>query len=90
MNFPNLSRQLAAQAWCKPTTAKTVMDPVLAEAFAEILDEQMSQPSLGCATTKQLLDEIAARVDLTYSTVFSERIETKTPLTNTERKNAKT
>ena len=32
------ARGIAAQAWCTPTTEKIVMDPVLAEAFAEILD----------------------------------------------------
>ena len=33
------SRQRAAQAWCKPNTVKTVMNPELAEEFAQILDE---------------------------------------------------
>ena len=33
------SLQLAAQAWCTPETEKKVMDPVLAEAFANILDK---------------------------------------------------
>jgi predicted transcriptional regulator len=45
------------------------MSPPLAEAFAEILDEIWSQPWLGNATTKQLLEEIEARVDLDYKTV---------------------
>lgn len=31
--------QLAATAWCAETTRNTVMDGVLAEAFAEILDD---------------------------------------------------
>jgi hypothetical protein len=31
--------QKAAQAWCRSTTSKKVMDPDLAEAFAEIIDE---------------------------------------------------
>lgn len=34
------SIEKAAQAWCKPTTEHLVMVPELAEAFAEILDEQ--------------------------------------------------
>ncbi len=29
----------AAQAWCKPTTETKIMDPELAEAFAEVIDE---------------------------------------------------
>ena len=32
------SRGLAAQAWCDPRTSCIVMDPVLAEVFAEMLD----------------------------------------------------
>jgi len=33
------ARRKAAQAWCRPTTSAKVMDPILAEAFAEIVDE---------------------------------------------------
>lgn len=64
-----LARTKAAQAWCQPTTQHIEMDVELGEAFVEILDEVLSQPWLGNATTKQLLDEIAARVDLDYRTV---------------------
>lgn len=32
------ARELAAQAWCKETTKNKVMDPVLCEAFTEILE----------------------------------------------------
>jgi len=32
------SRGLAAQCWCDPRTSGTVMDPTLAEVFAEMLD----------------------------------------------------
>ena len=32
--------QRAAQAWCTETTKKKTMDPVLAEAIANILDEE--------------------------------------------------
>lgn len=39
------SREKAAQAWCKPTTSHKVMDPELADAFAEVLDEIWSQPT---------------------------------------------
>ena len=31
------ARQLAAQAWCEPTTSKKIMDVELAEEFAKIL-----------------------------------------------------
>ena len=33
----------AAQAWCFEATKYTTMDPVLAEAFAEILDEEWAR-----------------------------------------------
>lgn len=75
MNFPNLSRELAASVWTKEDTKSKVMDVDLAEAFAEILDAEMSKPNLGCATTGQMLDEIKARVDCNYSTVFAEKVE---------------
>lgn len=64
-----LSREKAAQAWCKPTTSNKTMDAELAEAFAEILDEIWSRPWLGNATTGEMLDEIKARVDCNYRTV---------------------
>lgn len=70
LNFPNLSISLASKAWCDSRTSHKVMDVELAEVFSEILDEEMSKPNLGCATTRQLLDEVKARVDLDYSTVF--------------------
>jgi hypothetical protein len=70
-----LSMEKAAQAWCTPKTEKHVMDVEVAEAFAEILDEECSQPRLGCATTGQLLDELRARIEvdgkLGYRTVDS-------------------
>ena len=75
LNFPNLSTKLAAGAWCDSRTAKTVMDVVLCEVFAEILDAEMSKPNLGCATTGQILDELRARSNLEYSTVFHEQCD---------------
>ena len=63
------SRQQAAQAWCDPRASHLEMDVGLAEVFAEMLDEVKGQPWLGNATTRQLLDEISARVDLNYKTV---------------------
>jgi hypothetical protein len=64
-----LALEKAAQAWCRPQTGHIVMDVVLATAFAEILDEVWTKPWLGNATTKELLDEIAARSDLSYRTI---------------------
>lgn len=59
-----LARQKVAQAWCKPETEKIEMQPELAEAFAEILDEIWNKPWLGNATTGQLLNEIRVRIEL--------------------------
>lgn len=66
------AKQKAAQAWCTETTKNKIIDVALCEAFAEIIEELTSQPWLGNATTKQLLDEIAARVDLDYKTTGGE------------------
>mgnify|MGYP001618068886 CR=1 FL=1 len=63
-----LAREKAAQAWCEESTKNKVMDPDLAEAFARILNEVWSKPWLGNATTRELIAEISARVDLDYST----------------------
>ena len=69
----SLARQKAAQAWCAPTTENIVMIPEIAEEFAKILNEVWSQPWLGNATTRELLDEIKARIEvdgnLDYRTV---------------------
>lgn len=35
------SRELAAQAWCTPSTSRTEMDTDLAEEFAKILDREL-------------------------------------------------
>lgn len=37
------SRELAAQAWCKPANSHKAMDGDLVEAFAEILDEELDR-----------------------------------------------
>lgn len=79
LNFPNLSRKLATEAWTKRSTRKKPMDVALAGEFAIILDREMSKPNLGCATTGQLISELRARSNLSYSTVFYE--ECKLPAT---------
>lgn len=58
----------AAKAWCMPETSSTVMDVKLACEFAKILDSEMWNPHLGCATTKQLFEELMSRSDLEYKT----------------------
>ena len=34
-----LALHKAAQLWCKPETEKFIMNPILAEAIAELIDE---------------------------------------------------
>lgn len=63
------AREKAAQVWCKSATSHKVMDCELAEEFARTLLEEMYKPNLGCATTRELLDELAARSDLNYRTI---------------------
>ena len=74
MKIPSdLALQKAAQAWGLCSTEKIVMDTDLCTAFAIILDDIWSKPWLGNATTKELLDELYARIeingDLEYKTV---------------------
>jgi len=59
--------QRTAQAWCLNTTQHLEMDPVLAEAFAAILDHEWSQPLLGNATNAQLLEELKVRIEVHWS-----------------------
>lgn len=71
-----LGRGKAAQAWCKIETEKIELNPKLAEAFAEIIDEISSKSYLGNATTGELLDELRARCEfdgtINYRTVDSD------------------
>jgi hypothetical protein len=59
----------ASGAWCQPKTSHKVMNEHIDFRFAIILDEIWSKAWLGNATTKELLDEISARVYLNYKTV---------------------
>ena len=59
-----LALQKAASAWRKPETEKIVMIPDLAEAFAGILDDIWNQAWLGNATTRELIEEIKARIEV--------------------------
>lgn len=58
------ARQKAAQAWCGEKTKGKTMDAELAEEFAKILVIPMYEPKLGCATTRDLLEEIKVRIEL--------------------------
>lgn len=62
-------RALAALCWLDESTKSTVIDPALAEVFAQRLAMETSVAWLGNATTQELLDEITARIgDLSYYT----------------------
>ena len=64
------ARKKAAQIWCTPEIEHMEMDAILAEAIAKVLVVEMYESHLGCATTRELLREIAARVDdLDYTTI---------------------
>jgi len=66
--MPNVTKfalQKAAQAWCKPETEHLEMDPVLATAFAEIIDDL--GPLLGMATNQNLEEELAARKSMGHT-----------------------
>jgi len=69
--------QVASRAWCTPKTERIEMDPVLAEAVADLIVEETSVPLLGNATNADLINELAARIeihwDLNYSTVSGGR-----------------
>lgn len=72
----NFARQKAATAWCGKKTSGKTMDAELAEEFAKILVIEMYKPYLGCATTKELIEEIKARIEmdgkLDYKTIDSD------------------
>ena len=63
------ARQKAAQAWRSGKTKSKKMDMELAEEFARIICKESYEPHLGCASTKELIDEIKARSDLSHKTI---------------------
>jgi hypothetical protein len=70
----SLCRELAGRAWCTKETTNIEMDVILAEAFAQILHEEIYKKChLGVATTRELLAELTARIEidgqLDYKTV---------------------
>ena len=69
IKVPKWCMEEAAKAWGESDTCGKTMDVTLGMAFAEILHKFASKPHLGYATTKELIDEIAARSNLGYSTV---------------------
>lgn len=65
-----------ARGWCHPKNESKTMDSDLAMAIAEEVETLLKTddyPKLGCATTRQLIDEICARLNLSleYRTIDS-------------------
>ena len=70
---------LIAQAWCLKENNHKEMDVELVCEIARIVyknELEMREPYLGCATTRELLNEIRARIEtdgnLDYKTVESD------------------
>jgi hypothetical protein len=53
-----------ARGWCAPANVSKKMDSDLALAISEEIWNLLHQPNLGCATTRQLLAEITARIEV--------------------------
>jgi len=68
--------QEAAAAWRGEKTKNTEMDSDLAVEFAKILVKHMYAPMLGCATTREILEELKTRIEmdgkLDYRTIDSD------------------
>ena len=58
------AREEAAKAWCGEKAKDKTMDADLAEEFAKILVKHMYAPHLGCATSRELLEEIKTRIEV--------------------------
>lgn len=68
----NFARERSALAWTFPETENKEMDTDLVEAFARILVQDMYAPNLGCATTRDLLKEVVARLEDTHPKIAVE------------------
>ena len=59
--------QRVGVAWTTPETQHITLDTALGVAFADIVDEiwaEVAKPNLGCATTRELIEEITARIEI--------------------------
>ena len=52
-----------AQGWCAPGVSDRRFDPALANAIADEVWRTDTRPSLGYATTRELLAELVARTE---------------------------
>lgn len=63
-------RGAVARGWCDEKNSAKVMDTDLAEAISQEVHKIFiadKQPYLGCATTKEIIDELAARADVSHT-----------------------
>ena len=67
-----------ARGWCSPKNERKIMDVDLAESISlevKKLFDDFKEPQLGCATTRELLNEIKVRIEvdgkLGYRTIDS-------------------
>lgn len=63
-------RGAVARGWCHEKNSAKVMDSDLAEAISEEISTALRAekiPYLGCATTRELIDELAARAEVSQT-----------------------
>ena len=73
-------RGAVARGWCSKENESKIMDVTLAEAISKevysLIAQSPKEPYLGCATTRELLAEILARIEvdgkLDYKTIDSD------------------
>ena len=70
-----------ARGWCYPETKEKEMDTTLANTISlevEKLFQDFKEPQLGCATTRELLNEIKTRIEvngqLDYRTIDESQV----------------
>jgi hypothetical protein len=68
-----LIEQAISRGYCTSRNCKKILDPDLVEDMANEVFKANIFPQLGCATTRELLDEITARIEvdekLDYKTI---------------------
>ena len=57
-------KEALARGYCTDRNSKKVLDPDLIEDMAIEIGKLPQEPYLGCATTKELLEEIKARIEI--------------------------
>lgn len=56
--------QAVARGWCSDANSHKTMDTDLAMAITNEILKLPSNPNLGCATTRELLDEVMTRMEI--------------------------